>query len=209
MHTATRTVLASLILLAYAMPAHAASTVVDNLTLYANTKVSSPQEALRQNAARFGLPPSLNNLVRTRVQESLTGTHYTYQQMLRGLPVERSEIIVSIGKNGQLLKIFNETRHISAEVEARAINQLHNKQQMNAEQLLDTAWANMKVQHPLVSLPTSQLVWLTTKDGVQLARKVSIEAQMPTGGFVQYLDAHDGKLLYSNYTSLPRNIKGG
>lgn len=209
MHTVTRTVLASMILLAYAMPAHAASNVVDNLTLYSDTRVSSPQEALRQNAARFGLPPSLNNLVQTRVQESLTGTHYTYQQMLRGLPVDRSEIIVSIGKNGQLLKIFNETKHVSAEVEAKAINQLHNKQQMNEEQLLDTAWANMKVQHPLVSLPRTELVWLATKDGVQLARKVSIEAQMPTGGFVQYLDAHDGKLLDSYSTSLPRNSKSG
>ena len=209
MHTVTRTVLASMILLAYAMPAHSASNVVENLTIFSNTKVSSPQEALRQNASQFGLPPSLNNLVQTRVQESLTGTHYTYQQMLRGLPVDRSEIIVSIGKNGQLLKIFNETKHISADVEAKAINQLHNKQQMNEEQLLDAAWANMKVQHPLVSMPKSELVWLPTKDGVQLARKVMIEAQMPTGGFVQFLDAHDGKLLDSYSTSLPRNSKGG
>ena len=30
---------------------------------------------------------------------------------------------------------------------------------------------------------------------MQLARKVIIEAQMPTGGFVQYLNAHDGSLI--------------
>lgn len=209
MRTVTRTVLASMIVLAYAVPAHAASTVVDNLTIFTDTKAGSPQEVLRQNAARFGLPPSLNNLVQVRVQESLTGTHYTYQQMLRGLPVDRSQIVVSIGKNGQLLKIFNETRHISTEVDAKAVNQLHNQQMMGEEQQLDAAWNNMKVQHPLVSMPKTELVWLPTKDGVQLARKISIEAQMPTGGFVQYLDAHDGKLLDSYSTSLPRNGKGG
>ncbi len=209
MHTVSRTVLASMIMLAYALPAHAASNVVDNLTIYSNTKADSPREALRQNAERFGLPQSLNNLVQTRVQESLAGTHTTYQQVLRGLPVDRAEIIVSIGSNGQLHKIFNETRHISYEMEVKAVNQLHNKAQITEDQALDTAWTNMKVQHPLVSVPRSEMVWVATKDGVQLARKVYIEAQMPTGGFVQYLDAHDGSLIDSYSTSLPRSNKGG
>ena len=209
MRTVSRTVLASMIMLAYALPAQAVSTVVDNLTVYTDTKAVSPQDVLRQNAVRFGLPNSLNNLVQTRVQESLTATHTTYQQVLRGLPVDRAEIIVSIGKNGQLLKIFNETKHISDAVDAKAVNQLHNKQQLTEEQLLDTAWSNMKVQHPLVALPKSELVWVPTKDGVQLARKVMIEAQMPSGGFVQYLNAHDGNLIDSYSTSLPRTDKGG
>lgn len=209
MRTVSRSVLASMIVLAYAIPAYAASNVVDNLTVYTNTKASSPQDVLRQNAARFGLPYSLNNLVQTRVQESLTGKHYTYQQMLRGLPVDRAEIIVSIGHDGKLLKIYNETRHISAAVDAKAVNQLYNHQQISEEQALDKGWQNMKVQHPLVAVPRTDLVWVPTKDGVQLARKVMIEAQMPTGGFVQYLNAHDGSLIDSYSLSLPRTNKGG
>jgi hypothetical protein len=209
MRTVSRSLLASMIVLAYAVPAHAASNVVDNLTVYTNTKAGSPQDVLRQNAARFGLPHSLNNLVQTRVQESLTGKHYTFQQMLRGLPVDRAEIIVSIGHDGRLLRIFNETRHISAAVDAKAVNQLYNRQQITEEQALDKGWANMKVQHALVAVPRSDMVWVPTKDGVQLARKVMIEAQMPTGGFVQYLNAHDGSLIDSYSTSLPRTNKGG
>lgn len=208
--TVSRTVLASLIVLAYGAPSWAASsTVVDNLTVFANTRAGSAQEVLRQHAGRFGLPASLENLVLTRTQESLTGKHYTYQQVLRGIPVDRAEIIVSIGHDGKLLKIFNETRHISATVDAVAVNQLYNKAQITSDQALDRGWANMKVQHPLVGVPSTDLVWLPTKQGVQLARKVMIEAQMPTGGFVQYLNAHDGSLLDSYSTSLPRNSKGG
>lgn len=208
--TVTRTVLASLIVLAYAAPSHATrSTVVDNLTIFADTKAGSPQEALRKNASRFGLPASLENLVLTRTQESLTGKHYTYQQVLRGIPVDRAEIIVSIGHDGKLLKIFNETKHISQAVDAAAVNQLYNKAQITPDQALDKGWANMKVQHPLVGVPSTDLVWVPTKHGVQLARKVMIEAQMPTGGFVQYLNAHDGSLIDSYSTSLPRNNKGG
>lgn len=50
---------------------------------------------------------------------------------------------------------------------------------------------------------------MPVKDGVQLARKVVIEAQMPTGGFVQYLNAHDGSLIDSYSLSLPRTNKDG
>jgi len=209
MRTFSRTILASLIAFAYAAPAFAGSTQVDNLTVYSNTLARSPEQVLRANAERFGLPAKLDNLVQTRVQESLTGTHYTYQQMLRGLPVDKAEIIVSIGKNGQLQKIFNETRHISAAVEAKAVNQLYNQHQLSEEQALERGWANMKVQHPLVAVPKGELVWLPTKDGVQLVRKVTIQAEMPTGGFVQYLNAHDGTLIDSYSTSLPRTNKNG
>lgn len=199
-----RPVLASLIVLAYAGTAQAASYKVDNLTLFAGTSVASAEAALRQHAAQFGLPASLNNLTLVNVRESLTGKHYHYQQMLRGLPVDRAEIIVSIGKNGALLKIFNETRHISDKVDANAVNQLYNQSQISEDQALDKGWKNMKVQHALVAAPRTELVWVATKDGVQLARKVSIEAQMPTGGFVQFLNAHDGAVIDSYTTSIPR-----
>lgn len=198
-----------MILLAYAGVASAASTTVDNLTVFTNAKATSPQDVLKQNADYFGLPNSLNNLTLTKVQESLTGKHYIYQQTLRGLPVDRAEIIVSIGKNGELLKIFNETKHISATMDADAVNQLYNKARLSDDEALDKGWKNMKVQHPLVSVPSTTLVWVPTKDGVQLAHKVTIAAQMPTGGYVQYLNAHDGSLIDSYSTSLPRTNKGG
>ncbi|NRR33532.1 hypothetical protein HSX11_25480 [Oxalobacteraceae bacterium] len=208
MHFALRPGLA-MIVLAYASLAHAGSHTVDNITVFANTSAASAQDVLRQHASEYGLPSNLENLVLTQVQDSLTGKHYRFQQMLRGVPVDRAEIIVSIGKNGQLQKIYNETRHISAQVDADAVNQLYNKTQISDDQALDKGWSNMKVQHALVAAPRSDVVWVTTKNGVQLARKVQIAAQMPTGGFVQYLNAHDGSLISSYSTSLPRMSKDG
>jgi hypothetical protein len=204
MRPTARPLLASLIVLAYAGTAHADSYSVENLTLFSGTTVKSADDVLRQTAAHYGLPASLSNLKLVKVQESLTGKHYHYQQMLRGLPVDRAEIIVSIGKNGQLQKIFNETRYISDKVDANAVNQLYNQSQISEDQALDQAWTNMKVQHALVEAPSTDLVWVPTKDGVQLARKVRIEAQMPTGGFVQYLNAQNGMVIDSYTTSLPR-----
>jgi predicted secreted protein len=209
MRNTTRTTIASMVMLACAGLAQAGEKTVDNLTFYTNTKAASAEGVLKANAARFGLPANLNNLQLVAVKESLTGKHYYYQQMLRGLPVDRAQIIVSIGKNGDLQKIFNESRHISAKVDADAVNQLYNKAQISEDEALDKGWKNMKVQHKLLNVPSTTLVWVPTKDGVQLARKVNIEAEMPTGGFVQYLNAHDGSLIDSYSTSLPRRSKGG
>jgi hypothetical protein len=206
----SRSILASLIFLAYAGVAHAgSSSTTENVTIFSATKTASPQDALREHGARFALPASLDNLVLTRTQESLTGKHYYYQQMLRGLPVDRAEIVVSIARNGDLLKIFNETKPISDTVDANAVNQLYVQAQITKDRALDSAWNNMKVQHPLVATPSSELVWIATKDGVQLAHKVNIAAQMPTGGFIQYIHAQNGSLLESHSTSLPRTNKGG
>jgi hypothetical protein len=209
MRNTTRTTLASLVMLACAGMAHAAENTVGNVTFFSNTKAASAEGVLKANAARFGLPANLDNLVLVSVKESLTGKHYYYQQMLRGLPVDRAQIVVSIGKNGDLQKIFNESRHITAKMDADALNQLYNKAQIGEEEALDKGWKNMNVQHGLVSVPSTSLVWVPTKDGVQLARKVEIEAEMPTGGFVQYLNAHDGSLIDSYSTSLPRSNKSG
>lgn len=200
-------VLALSLALGSAGAAEAKSTTTDNLTVFSGTKALSPEQALRDNAERYGLPRSLDNLVLVEVQESLLGKHYRYQQMLLDLPVDNAQIIVSIGKNGQLLQIFNETRHVSAEMDDDAVNQLYLKAQISRDAALDQAWTNMRVQQPLVDLPKDELVWIPVKDGFQLVYKVTIAAQMPTGGFVQYINAQDGRLVGSYSTSLPRNGK--
>ena len=198
-----KSVLAPMLALAFSGNLQAASDT-DNITFFSGYKASNPQDVLKKYADQFGLPSDLGNLVLTRVQDSLTGKHYYYQQMLRGYPVDRAEIVVSIGKNGEVQKIFNETKHISAKMEANAINQLYVQKRLDSEKILDQAWNNMKVQHALVSTPKTDLVWVPTKDGVQLAHKVNISAQMPTGGYVQLLNAHSGELMNYYSTSLPR-----
>lgn len=210
MHRYTLSLLASAIALSFSGAALAADGVTtENLTVFSATKASSAQQVLSDNAARLGLNPALSNLTLVQVKESLLGKHYYYQQMLYGLPVEHAEVIVSIGHNGQLLKIFNEHKPVNAKADTDAVNQLHVKARISEDAALDKAWGNMKVQHALVANPESKLVWVSDKDGLHLAYKVGIAAQMPTGGFIQYLSAHDGSLLKSHSTSLPRTNKGG
>ncbi len=66
----SRSILASLMLLAFAGGASAANYTVENITVFTNTKASSAQDVLRQNAAYFGLPANLDNLTLVKVPRS-------------------------------------------------------------------------------------------------------------------------------------------
>lgn len=202
-------VVASALALAFSASSFAAINTVENLTVFSATKAGTPQEVLKEHAQRLNLPASLDGLKLVKTQESLLGTHYHYQQTLHGYPVDGADVVVSIGKDGQLLKIFNEYKTVSAQASTDAVNQLHVKSRISTDAALDKAWNNMKVQHPLIKAPSNEIVWVHGKDGFQLAYKVDIAAQMPTGGFVQFLSVHDGGLLKSHTTSIPRNTKAG
>ncbi len=209
MRNPSLTAVAAALCLAFSGSALAGSATTQNLTIFSATKAASASDVLKEHAKSLNLPASVDNLVLVKTQESLLGKHYYYQQMLRGLPVAQAEVVVSIGHNGQLLKIYNESKAVSAVADTDAVNQLNVQARMNSEAVVDQAWRNMKVQHPLVSVPTSTLVWVHNDTGFHLAYQVDIAAQMPTGGFVQYLSAHDGRLLDSRSTSTPRNTKAG
>ncbi len=186
--------------LAISSMANARINDADQLDSFNNVLVNKPTDVLRQNAQRYGLPASLSNLTLVQVQESLLGKHYRYQQMHKGLPVDQAEVIVSIDNNGRVLKVFNNAVPVKA-----SFAKANARAQLSVDEALDAAWANQKVQQPLVDHPTHKLVWVAGDNGLTLAYRVHIAAQMPTGGFVQYINAADGSLLKSYTTTLPRN----
>lgn len=65
---------------------------------------------LYANSPVFGLPADLSNLELVRVQESLLGNHFHFQQFINKIPVEFSEIIVSVNHTTKgVYQIFNNT----------------------------------------------------------------------------------------------------
>jgi hypothetical protein len=161
---------------------------------------NKPSDVLRQNARRYGLQSNLSNLALVQVQESLLGKHYRYQQMHQGLVIDQAEVVVSIDNNGRVLKVFNNSVPVKP-----SFAKTNSKPTLNADEALDLAWKNQKVQHALVDVPRHNLVWVAHQNGLTLAYRVHLAAQMPSGGFVQYINAQDGVLLKSFTTTLPRN----
>lgn len=162
---------------------------------------SAPLEYLRANAARYQLPKQLNNLQLVKVQESLTGKHYHYQQMQAGYPVDKAEVVVSVARNGTVYQVYNNSWPVPA---TRAATKTAPVAKLSREAALDRAWANQKVRHGLTDQPTASLVWLPVDGQLKLSWKIHVAAQMPTGAWLQYLDADSGNLLKSEATTLVR-----
>ena len=54
---------------------------------------------VEMTADRYGLPTQPEDLELVRVDESLLGKHYVFQQKINGIPVDRAEFIVSVAKD--------------------------------------------------------------------------------------------------------------
>lgn len=153
---------------------------------------------LSQSAKRFGID-NVADMKLYRVQESLTGTHYHYQQTINGIPVLRGEAIVSISKrDGSVMRAFNNTYPTSSVVSKAA------KATLTEQQALNKAWHYLQGSGQLHFKPTSQLYYVNVDGKLHLAYRTEISATKPHGAWEHVIDAVDGEILVARRTDLPR-----
>lgn len=153
---------------------------------------------LSQSAKRFGID-NVADMKLYRVQESLTGTHYHYQQTINGVPVLRGEAIVSISKrDGSVMRAFNNTYPSSSVVSKTA------KATLTEQQALNKAWHYLQGSGQLHFKPTSQLYYVNVDGKLHLAYRTEISATKPHGAWEHVVDAVDGEILVARRTDLPR-----
>jgi len=153
---------------------------------------------LSQSAKRFGID-NVADMKLYRVQESLTGTHYHYQQTINGIPVLRGEAIVSISKrDGSVMRAFNNTYPTSSVVSKAA------KATLTEQQALNKAWHYLQGSGQLHFKPNAQLYYVNVDGKLHLAYRTEISATKPHGAWEHVVDAVDGEILVARRTDLPR-----
>ena len=76
--------------------------------LLSGTAEGTARAFLASRHDHFGLSGDLAEIELSNERESLTARHVTFQQMLKGLPIEGAEVIVSIAKqDGRIMRTFN------------------------------------------------------------------------------------------------------
>ena len=124
------------------------------------------------------------------VKESLTATHYHYQQYEQGLPVDKGNIAISVSKqDGSLIKSH---AHI---VNTQVFRKTTNTFEKSRNEALNIAWTNIRVSGKLQGEPSIEQVWLPTKNGLVAAYRVTLSVSEPLGDWVQYIDAKDGRVI--------------
>lgn len=156
------------------------------------------REFLRQHAEQFGLPTNLANLQLAKTRQSLTATHYHFQQMLNGVPVLHGEAIVSIGKkDGRVIRSYNNTYPATV-----AVNKTVTAK-MTREQALERAWDYVQGAGELLAAPKSELYYVNIDDKLVLAYRTTLAASQTPGRWEHIVDASTGEILRARRLELP------
>lgn len=150
--------------------------------------VQTAEAYLRAEHARFKLPADLANLTLVSARESLLGTHYRFQQMLQGIPVEGAGIIVSLNREGGVYHVFNSTRPSLHAVAARA-------NRLSPDEALDAAWQHLRVHGALRAAPRAELVYLPEGKSLRLAYRTLVATWAPRGFWEHRIDATSGEVI--------------
>jgi subtilisin-like proprotein convertase family protein len=145
---------------------------------------------LEARAADFALPGDLANLVLTNERESLIARHFTFQQMLAGVPVDHAEIMVSVAKgDGHILRVFNDTYPVGNDVVASGVASL------DEDAAYDAAWRHVGAHGELRSMPQARLVYTAEGADFRLNWVVDLDLTGPDGAWQARVDAQTGAVV--------------
>lgn len=150
------------------------------------------------HAADYGLPADLSNLRLSRVQESLLGRHYVFQQRIAGIDVDTAEISVSIAKaDGRVYRVYNNTYPLKSDVAPRGAA-------LPQDAAYDAAWSHLRAHGELSAAPRARLVWTPEADSFRLNWIVGLELSEPFGAWEVRVDAATGAVVDTRDESVYR-----
>ncbi len=136
------------------------------------------------------------------IRQSLLGTHVTFQQYLDGTPVEGAQFIVSVGDDGRILRVFNNTYPVTRRPDTL-------KAAIDGKQALDIAWADLRVHGELLDAsPFAELAYVPMGTGFRLVYLTEINVAAPHGSWQHRIDALSGDVLGVERLDIPRKKDG-
>jgi hypothetical protein len=152
--------------------------------------VSNPLQSASE-LFKLGLNPASFTLKETK--QSLLGKHYYYQQMQDGREVLNAQLIVSVDKKNQILKVFNATQAVAAK-------SLDSSMPFVSQSMaLENLWAKLGAKGELVGSPEVKLVYSS-----ELNLVYSISLSTTAGHYQATVDAHSGNVISMEDATLPR-----
>ncbi|QUM80564.1 proprotein convertase P-domain-containing protein [Moritella sp. 5] len=154
---------------------------------------------LKDNKKRYQIESIINSLKLTSTKSSLISKHFYFKQFVNDIPVESSTIIVSINKNNQITRVYNNTYPVFKK------SNIHSKKNISADMAIKTAWEFLQASGILHIKPTSQLTYLNMGTTFQLSYKVNISVSNPQGDWEFNINAKDNSVINVTRIDLPIN----
>lgn len=157
--------------------------------------ISKSGNSLQQVSNALGLGLSAENFQLTETKESLLGKHMFYQQMVNGVVVEGSEIVISVDLQDQVMKVYNNALTGSMKSVESALPLI------SQSQALENAWKHLQVNGELSEAPVAKLVY---SKNLNLIYRIGLSVSSPSGHFDLTVDANTGEVISSADAALPR-----
>ena len=171
--------------------------IVGGRVRWGEEKVEIPSSYLEKNKSRYNIGRIFKQLSLADVKYSLLYHHYHFQQVIDGIPVENSSIIVSVNHDNKVVRVFNNTYSMENTTKLQ-------KKIIGKNESLKKAWEFLQVSGDLNSHPKSQLTFVSDEGELKPAYKVNISVTKPRGDWQFYIHAADGTVLDVKRIDLPR-----
>lgn len=152
---------------------------------------------LKGEANKLGLKHDLSNLKLEKIQTSLLGKHYVYQQYLGKEIVKYAKVIVTLSADGEkIIKVFNSAEPIRATSSGSA--------KLSQDVALNLAWNYLQVKGKLLNQPKVDLIYKVYDKEPVLIYEVMLNVSEPYGTWRHEIDAVTGKIYAVENTHLNR-----
>lgn len=156
------------------------------ITTLSGTAEQKARQFLTMNVEPFQMQPGLEDLALEKVEVSPGGYHVRFYQTYRGVPVHRSEIVVSINSENQA-SFYMSNYHPRIKLTSVIPS-------ISAEEALSLAQDALK-SGELYADPQVDLLVLPLADGHQLGYRVMLPTKEPLGDWEIFVDAIKGEII--------------
>ncbi len=186
--------IAILLLIAFPLTSHAERLIYPD-TKIKLVKTNSIQESLPEIFAQLnlGLSPEQFKLKETKI--SLLGKHYYLQQTVNGIDVNGSQVVVSINRRNEIIKVYNSVTNSNFKSLPDAIPLI------SESMAYEIAWKRLNVNGELTSTPVAKLVY---DNEMNLIYKINLSTSSPFGHFEIDIDSQTGAVKKVTDSTLPR-----
>lgn len=180
----------NVLLLALAFPMVSTAGTIHYASSRSIASVTNPIQSANE---LFKLGLNTNSFVLKETKNSLLGSHYHYQQMNEGREVLNAQVIVTVGKDKKIIKVFNGSEPVVSKPTKASMPLLSQNMAM------EILWNKIGGRGEIIGTPESSLVYLSD---MTLVYKVSLSTS--EGHYEAMIDAHSGNVIKVEDATLPR-----
>lgn len=144
---------------------------------------------LKEKAEQFGMDKNIETLKTLITKRTPGGSHVFFDQVINGVPVYGSRVVVTINKKNEVTFIASEYRP--------SISLKNNSPSISSDKAISIAKDYLNITGKMLGKERAELMLFESKDrGAELAWRVSLPTMQPMGDWEVFVNAIDARIIH-------------